>query len=152
MCKYYLIMMMRVFYLKKKKKKKETAQEWQRTVQVPKYKTANNFMQLELCSAVGAEHVFSGKTSSTEDDGSDGDESTVTSAGNSLRPPWDWAREVTLHLHICSNLGASLVTQMVENPPAMHKTLIQSLGQEDPLEKGMATHSSILGLSWQLSW
>ena len=34
--------------------------------------------------------------------------------------------------------------QMVKNLPAMQKTQVQSLGQEDPLEKGMATHSSIL--------
>ena len=33
---------------------------------------------------------------------------------------------------------------MVKNPPAMQETQVQSLGQEDPLEKGMATHSSIL--------
>ena len=33
---------------------------------------------------------------------------------------------------------------MVKNPPAMQETRIQSLGQEDPLEKGMVTHSSIL--------
>ena len=39
---------------------------------------------------------------------------------------------------------ASLVAQMVKNLPAMQKTGVQSLGQEDPLEKGMATHSSIL--------
>ena len=41
-------------------------------------------------------------------------------------------------------LRASLVTQMVKNLPAMQETWIQSLGLEDPLEKGMATHSSIL--------
>ena len=35
---------------------------------------------------------------------------------------------------------------VVKNLPAMQETLVQSLGQEDPLEKGMATHSSILGL------
>ena len=35
---------------------------------------------------------------------------------------------------------------MVKNPPTMQETRIQSLGQEDPLEKGMATHSSILAL------
>ena len=35
-------------------------------------------------------------------------------------------------------------TQTVENPPAMKDTQVQSLGGEDPLEKGMATHSSIL--------
>ena len=38
----------------------------------------------------------------------------------------------------------SLVPQMLKNLPAMQETQIQCLGQEDPLEKGMATHSSIL--------
>ena len=37
---------------------------------------------------------------------------------------------------------------MVKNPPAMQETQVQSLGQEDPLEKGMATHSSIL--AWRI--
>ena len=37
---------------------------------------------------------------------------------------------------------ASLVTQMVKNPSAMRETWVQSLGWEDPLEEGMATHSS----------
>ena len=41
-------------------------------------------------------------------------------------------------------IEASLVVQMVKNLPAMQETLVQSLGLEDPLEKGMATHSSIL--------
>ena len=44
---------------------------------------------------------------------------------------------------------ASLVTQMVKNPPAIQETWIQSLGWEDPLEEGMAIHSSILG--WRIS-
>ena len=39
---------------------------------------------------------------------------------------------------------ASLVAQMVKNPPAMWETWVRSLGWEDPLEKGIATHSSIL--------
>ena len=39
---------------------------------------------------------------------------------------------------------ASLVTQTVKNLPTMWETQVQYLGQEDPLEKGMATHSSIL--------
>ena len=39
---------------------------------------------------------------------------------------------------------------MVKNPPAMHKTWVQSLGWEDPLENGMATHSSIL--AWRIPW
>ena len=46
--------------------------------------------------------------------------------------------------------GASLVTQMVKNLPAMQETLVQLLGQEDPLEKEMATHSSIL--AWKIPW
>ena len=41
-------------------------------------------------------------------------------------------------------LGASLVTQTVNKLPAMQKTRVQSLGQEDALEKEMTTHSSIL--------
>ena len=43
---------------------------------------------------------------------------------------------------------ASLVAQPVKNPPAMQETLVQFLGQGDALEKGLATHSSILGLPW----
>ena len=41
-------------------------------------------------------------------------------------------------------MGASLVLQTVKNPPAMWETWDHSLGWEDPLEEGMATHSSIL--------
>ena len=44
----------------------------------------------------------------------------------------------------------SLVAQMVKNLPAIQETQVQSLGQEDPLEKGMATHSSIL--AWRILW
>ena len=43
-----------------------------------------------------------------------------------------------------SNCGASLLAQTVKNLPAMWETQVQSLGWEDPLEEGMATHSSIL--------
>ena len=42
----------------------------------------------------------------------------------------------------------SLVAQLVKNPPAMRETWVQSLGLEDPLEKGKATYSSIL--SWRI--
>ena len=45
---------------------------------------------------------------------------------------------------------ASLVAQLVKNPPAIRETRLQSLGWEDPLEKGKATHSSIL--AWRLPW
>ena len=41
-------------------------------------------------------------------------------------------------------IGVSLVAQIVKNLPAMRETQVRSLGQEDPLEKGMANHSSIL--------
>ena len=47
-------------------------------------------------------------------------------------------------------IGASLVAQMVKNPPAIQETWVQFLGQEDPLKKGMAIHSSIL--AWRISW
>ena len=39
---------------------------------------------------------------------------------------------------------------MVKNPPAMWETWVRSLGREDPLQKGMATHSSIL--AWEIPW
>ena len=39
---------------------------------------------------------------------------------------------------------------MVKNPPAMQETQVQSLGQEDPLEKEMATHASVL--AWKILW
>ena len=45
-------------------------------------------------------------------------------------------------------LGAPLVAQMVKISPAMHETWVRTLGWEDPLEKGMATHSSIL--AWRI--
>jgi len=44
----------------------------------------------------------------------------------------------------------SLVPQVVKNLPAMQDARIRSLGWEDPLEKGMATHSSIL--AWRIPW
>ena len=47
-------------------------------------------------------------------------------------------------------IWGSLVAQTVKNLPAMQKTRVQSLGWEDPLEKGMATHSSIL--VWRIPW
>ena len=42
------------------------------------------------------------------------------------------------------------MTQMVKNPPEIQETQVQSLGQEDPLVKGTATHSSIL--AWRIPW
>ena len=45
---------------------------------------------------------------------------------------------------------ASLVVQLVKNPPAVQEILVQFLGQEDPLEKGKATHCSVL--AWRTPW
>ena len=45
---------------------------------------------------------------------------------------------------------ASLVAQSIKNLPAVWETQVRSLGQEDPLEKEMATHSSIL--AWEIPW
>ena len=45
---------------------------------------------------------------------------------------------------------ASLVAELVKNPPAMWETWVQSLGWEDPREKGTATHSSLL--TWRIPW
>ena len=61
--------------------------------------------------------------------------------------------ELSLHTHLVlvhqlSHLSSG--GSVVKNLPAMQETLVQSLGQEDPLEKGMATHSSIL--AWRIPW
>ena len=48
------------------------------------------------------------------------------------------------------HIRASLVAQLVKNPPAMWETWVRSLGWEDPLENGTATHSSIL--AWRVLW
>ena len=45
---------------------------------------------------------------------------------------------------------ASLVAQLVKNPPAMWEIWVQSMGWEDPLENGKASHSSIL--AWRIPW
>ena len=62
-----------------------------------------------------------------------------------------WRLQVVLELgNVCKVVGASLVAQIVKNLPAMWETQVWSLGQEDPLEKGMAIHSSIL--AWKIPW
>ena len=50
--------------------------------------------------------------------------------------------------YVCTYTRASLVAQMVKDPPAMRETQVWSLGWEDPMEKGTATHSSIL--AWRI--
>ena len=50
----------------------------------------------------------------------------------------------------CAPYWVSLVAQTLNNPPAVQETWVQSLGREDPLEKEMATRSSIL--AWEIPW
>ena len=59
------------------------------------------------------------------------------------------AKDIILGKKFCM-CWISLVAQMVENLPAMWETKVQSLGQEDPLERGLATYSSIL--AWRITW
>ena len=59
----------------------------------------------------------------------------------------NWDREILLQPR---GSCASLVVQMVKNLPAMWETWVPSLGWEDPLQEGMATHSSIL--AWRIPW
>ena len=66
---------------------------------------------------------------------------TFAEASRPSRPPWQ------LHWH-CQQ--ASLVAQTVKNLSAMQETRVHSLGWEDPLEKEMATHSSIP--AWRIPW
>ena len=75
----------------------------------------------------------------------------------------EWKSQLQDHLwHHCSEggggiqtspyslVGTSLIAQLVKNLPAMQETWVQSLGWEDPLEKGKATYSSIL--AWRIPW
>ena len=57
---------------------------------------------------------------------------------------------LTVITRLLKLIRASLIAQLVKNLPAVQETPVRFLGQEDPLEKGKATHSSIL--SWRISW
>ena len=58
---------------------------------------------------------------------------------------------ICIYIHGSSLIAwSSLVARSVKNLPAVQETWVQSLGWEDPLEKEMATHSSIL--AWKFSW
>ena len=65
-------------------------------------------------------------------------------------PETVWPHLIFPKIKSMSTYQASLVAQLVKNPPAMQETWVQSLGWEDPLEKGKATHSSIL--AWRIPW
>ena len=61
-----------------------------------------------------------------------------------------WLDGHQLNGHESEQSEASLIAQLVKNLPATRETWVQSLGWEDPLEKGKATHSNIL--AWKLLW
>ena len=82
-------------------------------------------------------------------DSSTGKESTCNAGDPSLIPgSGRSAGEVIGYPHQYS--WASLVAQIVKNPPAMQETWVQSLGWEDPLEKRKAARSSVL--AWRIPW
>ena len=80
-----------------------------------------------------------------------GKESACNAGDSSLIPVLGRSAREELGYPLQSS-WVSLVAQLVKNPPAMQETWVQSLRWEDPLEKGTATHSSILGYPWWLSW
>ena len=85
----------------------------------------------------GFPHISVGKESACNS----GDPGSIPGSGRSAGEGIGYLRQYA---------WASLVTQLVKNPPAMRETWVRSLGWEDPLEKGKATHSSIL--AWKISW
>ena len=82
-------------------------------------------------------------------DSSVGNESTCSAGGPSLIPESGRSAEDGIGYPL-QYPWASLVIQQVKNLPAIWDTWVQSLGWEDPLEKGKATHSSIL--AWKILW
>ena len=73
---------------------------------------------------------------------------TWSAAVHGAAKSWTQLSDFTFTFHFHSTKWASLVAQMVKNLPAMQETQVLSLGQEDPLEKEMATHSSVL--AWRI--
>ena len=80
----------------------------------------------------------------------------VAGKGHNLNDHFWTISRLFLGLHVwflaCGygSVGASLVAQRLKHLPAMWETWVQSLGQEDPMEKEMATHSNIL--AWRIPW
>ena len=84
-----------------------------------------------------------------------GDGTCVPYIGRWVPHHWTTRQVLTTGTCCClslpsGNLWASLVVQMVKSPPAVQETWVRSLAWEDPLEEGMATHSSIL--AWRIPW
>ena len=84
---------------------------------------------------------FPGSKAGRESTCSAGDPSSILGSGRSPGEGIDYQLQY---------YWASLLAQMVKNPPAVRETWVQSPGWEHPLEEGMATHSSIL--AWRIPW
>ena len=82
-------------------------------------------------------------------DSSDGKESTCNAGDSGLIPGLGRSAGEGIGYPLQYS-WAFLVAQLVKNPSAMQETWVQSLGWEEPLEKGKATHSSIL--AWKIPW
>ena len=78
-----------------------------------------------------------------------GKESTCNAGDPILIPGWTRSSGEGIGYPL-QYFGASLVAQLVKNPPSMQETWLQSLGWQDALKKGKATHSSIL--TWRIPW
>ena len=98
-------------------------------------------MQLRSSSSSLGTMGFPGNSASKESTCNSGDPGSIPGLGRSAGEGIGYPLQ-------CS--WASLVAQLVKNPPAMWKTWVWSLGWEDPLEKGKTTHSSIL--AWRVPW
>ena len=84
---------------------------------------------------------FPGSSAGKESACNAGDSGSISGTGTSPGEVIDYPLQYS---------WASLMAQMVKNPPAMWETWVKSPGWEDPLEEGMATHSSIL--AWRIPW
>ena len=82
---------------------------------------------------------FPGSSAGKESAGNAGDPGSISGSGSSSGEGTGYPLQSS---------WASMVAQLVKNPPAMRETWVRSLGWEDPLEKGKATHSSIL--AWRI--
>ena len=86
---------------------------------------------------MGFPHISVGKESACNA----GDPSSIPGTGKSIGEGIGYLLQYS---------WASLVAQLIKNPPAMRETWVSSLGWEDPLEKGKGTHSTIL--AWRIPW
>ena len=75
---------------------------------------------------------------------------SLTRTSRSILNHWTTREILCFLFKTAGKVRVSLVAQLVKNPPAMWETWVRSLGWEDPLEKGKATHSSIL--AWRITW